>query len=209
MSAQEESPLPADAVEVGRILGSWGVRGWFKVEPFSDDPQALFSSRRWHLLPPVPAGAGLTRPAAGVDSSRAGASGAAPPSLLRITQAREHGDVIVASAQEVADRDAAQALKGGRVFVARSSFPTALPGEYYWVDLLGLAVVNRQGLMLGTVRGLMDCGPHSILRVQTTESAESAKSAADAEVLIPFVEAYVDAVDLAGRQITVDWQSDY
>jgi len=80
------------------------------------------------------------------DTSRAARSAvAALPRLLKITQAKEHGDAIVATAQEVSDRTAAEDLKGARVFISRASFPTADPDEFYWVDLMGLAVVNRQG----------------------------------------------------------------
>ena len=48
----DEPAFPDDAVEVGRILGAWGVKGWLKVQPFSADPKALFSARRWFLKPP-------------------------------------------------------------------------------------------------------------------------------------------------------------
>jgi 16S rRNA processing protein RimM len=173
--------FPADAVEVGRVLGAWGIKGWIKVQPFADDPQALFSSKRWHL-----------RPAEGPAT-------AAPPPLLRVTHAREHGGFIVAGAQEVADRAAAEALKGARVFVARSSFPTAASDEYYWVDLIGCSVVNREGVELGAVADLLDTGAGSVLRVQQ----------GDAERLIPFVAVYIDDVDLAARRIRVDWGADY
>jgi 16S rRNA processing protein RimM len=169
----QSEQLPADAVEVGRIAGAWGVKGWFKVQAYAGDPQALFSSKRWHLQEPA--------------------------ALLRITQSREHGGFVVASAQEVPDRSAAEALKGARVFVARSSFPTAAADEYYWVDLIGCAVVNREGAALGTVADLLDTGAHSVLRVVH----------GDDERLIPFVAAYVDGVDLPARRITVDWQADY
>ena len=100
------------------------------------------------------------------------------------------------------DRDAAEALAGARVFVSRASFPTPADDEFYWVDLIGLAVTNREGLSLGAVVGLIETGPHCVLRVQPAE--------ADAdEVLIPFVAAYVDRVDREGRAIHVDWQPDY
>jgi 16S rRNA processing protein RimM len=188
---------PGDAIEVGRIVDAWGLKGWIKVQPFADDPQALFSSRRWFLLPsekPGPA-----RPATGI---------AAIPSLLKITQAKDHGDVVVALAQEVPDRTAAEALRGARVFIGRASFPSAGPDEFYWVDLIGLDVVNREGVALGRVVGLIDTGPHSVLRVAPVEVAHGA-NAQEAERLIPFVGAYVDEVSLERRLVTVDWGLDY
>lgn len=182
---------PPDAVEVARIVDAWGVKGWIKLQPFARDPQALFSSRRWHVLPPAHA---------------VGAS--ALPPLLHITHAKNHGDSVVAAARELADRDAAQALRGARVFVARSSFPTAAADEFYWVDLIGAEVVNRDGLSLGRVSALIDTGPHSVLCVRRADAAPD-EGDATAERLIPFVAAYVDRVDMAAKRIEVDWGQDY
>jgi 16S rRNA processing protein RimM len=190
VTAGDATSFPDDAVEVGRIVGAWGVQGGFKVQAFAADPQALFSSRRWFLK------AGAARP-----------PGPAPlPGLLRITQAREHGDGIVARAQEVPDRNAAEALKGASIFISRASFPTPDADEFYWVDLIGLAVVNREGVPLGTVADLIDTGPHCVLRVRTEGSAAGDPAA---ERLIPFVDAYVDQVDLSAHRVTVDWGLDY
>src|SRR5262249_7147465 len=160
---------------------AWGVKGWIKVQPFAADPQALFSSRRWFLKPAEPAVP--CRPAA------------APPipPLLRIAQVRHHGDSVVAQARDVADRAAAQALRGARALVSGASSPPADPDEYYWVDLIGLAVVNLQGHALGTVIGLLDTGPHSVLRV-VPEGADSGDEGA--ERLLPFVAAYVVDVQM-------------
>ena len=194
---QDDAPgWPDDAVEVGRIVDAWGIQGGLKVQPFSADPQALFSSRRWFLKPPETP---VAKPGAAIPRL---------PRLLKITQAREQGALVVARAQDVPDRNAAEALKGARVFISRQSFPTAKDGEYYWVDLIGLSVVNREGALLGTVADLLDTGAHCVLRVQRPDAAPGAK-ADEAERLIPFVDAYVDAVDLAGRRITVDWGLDY
>jgi 16S rRNA processing protein RimM len=160
----DDLPWPDDAVEVARIGDAWGVKGWVRVEPYARDPKALLSSRRWFLQPP----AGRPRPAG------------APmlPSVLCITLAKEHGDGVIASAQEIPDRNTAEALKGARVFVSRASFPAAAQDEYYWVDLIGLEVVNRAGVLLGTVTDLLDTGAHSVLRVQLPEGERAAASPA-------------------------------
>ena len=188
---------PEDAIEVGRIVDAWGLKGWVKVQPFATDPQALFSSRRWFILPSERAGSLLPAAAAG-----------SIPSALRITQVKEHGEVVVALAQEVPDRSAAESMRGARVFIARASFPSAGPDEFYWIDLIGLSVVNRQGEGLGTIAGLIDTGPHSVLRVKP-DIPPVGVSELEAERLIPFVGAYVDEVSLERRKITVDWGLDY
>lgn len=193
-ASTDELPWPDDAVEVGRIVGAWGLKGWIKVQPFASDPQALFSSRRWFIKPPEEGA--VKRPLA--------AMAGALPTFLKIAEAKDHGDVVVALAHDVGDRDRAEALRGARVFVARSSFPTPDTDEFYWIDLIGLDVINREGERLGTVVGLIDTGPHSVLRVAPTPGAAETD-----ERLIPFVGAYVDDVSLAERRVTVDWGLDF
>lgn len=183
---------PEDAIEVGCITDAWGVKGWFKVKPFSSDPQALFSSRRWFVRASESVG-----PAASVKT-------AGLPPLIKIVAVKNHGDGVVAQAQDVSDRAGAEALRGARLFISRGSFPSAGPDEYYWVDLLGLAVFNREGEHLGDVVGLIDTGPHSVIRVLPAGAAEGAE-----ERLIPFVAAFVDSVSLPQRRIGVDWGLDY
>jgi 16S rRNA processing protein RimM len=181
---------PEDAVEVGRVMGAWGIQGGLRIKPFAADPQALFSSKRWYLRAPEAPHVPAARP------------GSPWPALLRVVAAREQGDAVVATVQEITDRDAAEALRGGRIFVSRASFPTPDADEFYWIDLIGLAVANRQSLLLGEVVGLIETGPHCVIRVRPADATAP-------ELLIPFVSAYVDGVDLAGRRITVDWEADF
>lgn len=182
----EAADMPADAVEVGRIADAWGIKGWFKVLPYSADPEALFSSKRWFLLP-----------------SEKGAKTFDGVGRLNIKEAKTHSGAVVASAHAVDDRTAADALRGARVFIAKSSFPTPQKDEYYWVDLIGLTVVNREGVLLGQVRELLSTGPQTVLVIEYEAEGQPLQR------MIPFVAAYVDDVDLVARRILVDWQPDY
>ncbi len=186
LSKLDATQLPTDAVEVGRIQDAWGVKGWFKVLSHSADPQALFSSKRWFILP-----------------SERGEKTFSGVLKLAIREAKTHSDTVVATAQDIEDRSAAEALKGARVFVTRSSFPTAGKDEYYWVDLIGLAVVNREGQPMGEVKELLSTGPQTVLVLAYEADGKPQ------ERMIPFVAAFVDDVDLAARKITVDWLADY
>ncbi len=208
---QEDLSWPEDAVEVGRILGAWGIKGGIKVLPFAADPQALVSAKRWFLKPaesakPSAAAAppNPLKPASTAKKTPAQVAAlAAPlPVALNVKGVRDQGDAIVCTAPEIADRDAAEAMKGVRVFVSRASFPKTDDGEFYWIDLIGLSVVNREQAVLGDVVGLIDTGPHCVLRVQPADAAAE-------ERLIPFVDAYVDSVDMPGRRILVDWGLDF
>jgi 16S rRNA processing protein RimM len=198
----EAAALPADAIEIGRIADAWGIKGWFKVLPHSASPEALFSSKRWFLLPP-------DRPMKPKRPTEAAAAQQAvwtEPLLLSIKEAKDHSGTVVACAHHIDDRTAAESLRGARIFVPRSSFPTAGDDEYYWVDLIGLQVVNREGLDLGQVRDLMSTGPQTVLVIEASSPSDDGKPV---ERMIPFVSAFVDGVDLAGKRITVDWQPDY
>jgi 16S rRNA processing protein RimM len=191
-----DASWPEDAVEVGRVLDAWGIKGWIKVQSFGEDPQALLSARRWFVKPPEEGV--LKRPGAL----------SYPPHIV-VSEAREHGGMIVAQVPGVDTRNAAEALRGARLFVGRVHFPKPRANEYYWIDLIGLAVVNRDGVPMGTVIGLIDTGPHSVLRLARPPAEVAAEPADGAERLIPFVAAYIDDVSLAERRITVDWGLDY
>jgi 16S rRNA processing protein RimM len=186
----DSAVLPADAVEVGRILDAWGIKGWFKIQPYSAESEALFSSKRWYLQPPEA-------------KFHKGFDAFTGTVLLKVTEAKEHSDSVVAIAEDFRDRTQAEALRGARIFVPRSSFPTAGLDEYYWVDLIGLEVVNREGVVLGQVSELLSTGPQTVLVISYEEAGKTL------ERMIPFVAVYVDAVDLPGKRITVDWQPDY
>ncbi len=189
------SSLPGDAIEVGRILDAWGVKGWVKIQPHSTDPEALFSAKSWFLQVPD----AKFRPGFTLFSGTVS---------LHVDEVKSHSGSLVAKFADMDDRNVAEALRGTRIFLSRSSFPSASKDEYYWVDLIGLNVVNRDGVALGVVRDLMSTGPQSVLCIEYPVVNDDGSSAM-AERMIPFVSVYVDAVDLAARTITVDWQPDY
>ena len=216
----ESAALAEDAIEVGRILDAWGIKGWFRVQAYSAQPEALFSSKRWFLQP-----------------SERGAKHFEGTAILRIQEAKTHSDHVVARAHDCLDRNAAELLKGARIFVSRSSFPTPLEDEFYWVDLVGLTVINRQGESLGVVVEILSSGAQSVLVIEspsaTAPTAPTAPTAllSDTGVtpeaqpsvestfkpvakpepsrMIPFVSQYIDEVKLSERKILVDWLSDY
>ena len=89
----------------------------------------------------------------------------------------------------------AAALRGA-VALYRKDFPEAQENEYYWVDLIGCDVVNKEGQSIGRVKGMIDNGVHDILNVKRADGKE---------VLIPFVEDYLAEVNVETKKIIVDW----
>ena len=165
-------------IVMGRISGAYGVRGMVKLAALSDDPDELTRHPTWWL------------------QTRAG--GDWQP--RHVIEARRHGGALIATLDGVADREAAAALRGAMVGLERADLPSLRADELYWADLEGLAVVNRDGVALGRVVGLIDNGAHAILRVQGDGGGER---------LVPWVPAHVDAVDIAAGRIDVDWPADF
>lgn len=189
--------LPADLVELGRVTGAYGVKGWVKIVPYAAQSQVLSQVRQWWLR-------------RGDDS----AAGAMP---VTVVSARIHGATIVAQLAEIADREHAMTLRGNRVWVARSMFPAAQDDEYYWVDLIGCLLYGRdddEAVLLGRVDSVADNGAHAVLHVVRLVDEAGLPVLLDAkgreqEILVPFVSAHVKAVDLTARRIDTDWPADF
>jgi 16S rRNA processing protein RimM len=180
--------LPDDAIEVGAIVDAYGLKGWVKVAPHAHaghGGDAMLAAKRWWLVK-------------GREVKSA-----------RCLQSKVHSGTVVAHFAGCNDRDTSYALRGHTVHVSRSDFPKlASDDEFYWVDLIGLDVVNEAGEALGQVADMIDNGAHSIMRVTFPSEAKDG-SPATGERLIPFVGVFVKTVDQTARKIIVDWGSDY
>jgi 16S rRNA processing protein RimM len=110
----------------------------------------------------------------------------------------------VAELEGVPDRDVADSKRGYTVYVSREYFPQAKSDEYYWVDLIGCQVFSEDTLM-GQVQEVLDNGAHAILRVSTLMLDAKGRPQ---EVLVPFVAAHVQHVDIKTRRIETDWPFD-
>ncbi|HET7932360.1 MAG TPA: ribosome maturation factor RimM [Rhodanobacteraceae bacterium] len=164
-------------VLLGRIVGVHGVHGAVKLESFSEPRLAIFGYKPWLL----------ERPSGAVEE-------------IADAQGHAQGKGIVATLAGIADRDAAAALVGTKIFIPRAALPELEAGEYYQVDLEGLQVRNLADDDLGRVSHLFDNGAHDVLVT---------RDEAGRERLIPYVvDVYVKAVDLDAGCITVDWDKD-
>jgi 16S rRNA processing protein RimM len=159
---------------MGRIAAPFGVKGWIRIQVFTESLDSLLDYPTWWVG------------SAGNWSER------------RLEEGLVHGRGIVAKLAGLDGREAAVALKGAEVAVARASLPPVQAGEYYWADLQGLRVINLQGEELGRVSHLLETGAHDVLVV-----------GGGRERLIPFVAACVVKVDVAGGELVVDWGADY
>ncbi len=178
-----ESPVVAAAAEIvvlGKIVGAYGLRGAVKIFPHADDPLAWGKLGYWWLAREGDADAAWQR--------------------TRVVSCKLHGDLVVAELECLPDRNAAEAARGVLVGVPRTELPPAGSNEWYWADLIGLAVENRAGEVLGEVLGLIETPANAVLRVGDGVNKER---------LLPFVAAVVLEVDLPARKVRVDWEADW
>ena len=114
---------------------------------------------------------------------------------FEVQQTKIHSGTLLAKLQGIDNPEQAKALKGKAVQIPR---PEAGKGRYYWTDLVGLEVVNEQGVVLGVVKQMSSNGAHDVMEV-----------AGEKTQLLPFVPAYVKKVDLQNRRIEVEWGADW
>ena len=169
-------PAPQGMILLGRVHGAFGVRGELKLESFTEPASAIFRYQPWTL-----------RDVQGHERT------------LMQARGRETAKGLVATFPDVSDRDGAEALRGTEVYAPRSALPPPKPGEYYWVDLEGLRVVNLEGADFGVVSHLFSTGANDVLVAR-----------GDRERMIPFLEPdYIRSVDFDSRIVTVDWDADF
>ncbi len=160
---------------MGRVGHPYGVRGWLRIQTFSETLDGLTQYPQWWL-----SRAGVYQPYALIDW-------------------QIHSGTLVVALQGVDDRTQAEALRGVDVVVPRDALPDLAQDEYYWSDLIGLAVINRQEESLGVVSGFLESAANPVLVVQDGPQKR----------LIPFVDPVLYQVDLSRKQIVVNWGLDF
>src|SRR4051794_11771557 len=166
-------------VVMGRIAGAFGVKGWIKIQTFTESLDSLIGYPTWWLRGAEVKGSG------GWQENK-------------VEEAAVHGRLVIAKLSGIDDRNAAELLRGREVAVPRSELPANQPGEYYWAELIGLSVTNLQGVPLGRIGKLLETAAQQVLLVE-----------GERERLIPFIESVVVSVDLAGGSLVVDWDADF
>ena len=154
---------------VGVIAGAHGVRGLVKIKSFTADPANLTA------YGPLTDASGARRYQVAVTGRAKG--------------------VLLARIEGVGDRDAARALRGARLYVARAALPEPEDEEYYHADLIGLAVEDRAGAPLGRVAAVQNFGAGDILEIERPDQGT---------LLVPFTKAAVPLVDPAGGRVVVE-----
>ena len=130
-------------VIMGRVASAHGIRGWVKVQPYTEYVDSLLGYRTWWI--------GQER---------------GPWREVEVLQCESHLKTLAARLPDCPDRTSAEKLKGLLIAVPRSSLPEQPEDEYYWSDLIGLPVINVAGINLGNVEQLLETGANQVLMVK-------------------------------------------
>lgn len=189
----QESPPPTDNyLTLADVVGVYGVKGWVKLRPRLEDTDLLIRLPELHLHPPA---------------TSASASMLAQAEPVQVEAVRQQGKSLIAKLAGIDDRTAAEALRGREIRVPAECFPLPDEGEFYWRDLVGLAVWCREDdtrVLLGVVDRLLETGANDVLVVTPTGESVDSK-----EHLIPWIpETVIVDVDLNDKKIEVRWYVD-
>lgn len=164
-----------DRVVIGKVNGVFGVRGQLKVFSYTDPRENIYRYDPWLI------GSG--------DGWQ----------TIKVVKGQQHGKGIIVSLEGCEDRDQAQALVGQQIAITRDQLPETEENEFYWSDLVGLAVVTSDGVELGRVDHLFETGSNDVLVVK-----------GERQRLIPYIrDQVVENVDLEQGQMTVDWDPEF
>ncbi len=164
-------------VPLGHISGVHGVSGWLKIYSLTEPREAIFEYQPWLVGDQLEA--------------------------VHVEQGKKHGKHLIAMLETVKDRDQAEGLVNRQIAVYRDQLPSLTDEEFYWTDLVGLAVQLEDGTHLGIIRNMLATGANDVMVVQGVLQSER-------ERLIPFVLGqYVKNVDLDKGLVVVDWDPDF
>ena len=185
----------ADAIELGKVSGAWGVRGAVKVYSYTREREGIAKYSNWIL-------------------KSAHSSENSTEKRYQVIQCKTQGQGVVATLTGVDSRDQAESLQGFGIWVPLQDLSVLPAGEYYWRQLIGLEVTTLEGVVLGKVDHLFETGANDVLvvkgeAVKGESAAESGESSEPVERLLPYIDQVVVEVDLDENSMRVDWDPEF
>lgn len=178
----------SEKIILGRIAGVYGVKGWFKVYSYTDPKESIVDYSPWYI-----------RPA----NTSSGNRSRAPWTRVELKAGKRHAKTVIAKLEHCNDRDEALAYTGYEIAIEPEQLEQLRgENEYYWHELIGMRVINQQGIELGVVKSLMETGANDVLVV--------AKESDNKEHLVPWImHQSIIAVDRQRGVLEVDWDPDF
>jgi 16S rRNA processing protein RimM len=168
----------SDILIIGSIGAPYGVKGWVKINSFTQNKDSVFDYAPWNIK--------LEQ---------------GDNQIIKVDQWRVHAKSLVAKLEGVDDRNAAELVKNAEISIQSSQLPE-LDNDFYWKDLIGMQVVTDKGYEMGVVRELFETGANDVMLIK----AKINDAFGQKERLLPFLhDSVVLSVNKDGNTITVDW----
>lgn len=164
-----------DLIQVGKVSGVFGIKGWLKIFSHTEPKDNILNYKNWLLKKN-----GQDKP-------------------VKVLDGKLQGKGVVARIDGIEDKDQALGLMGWDIYISRGQLPVLAKNEYYWSDLIGLAVENLEGVQLGKIESLLETGANDVLVIK-----------GERERAVPFLQGQiVKSIDLADAKMIVDWDPDF
>lgn len=155
---------------IGKVSGCFGVKGWLKIFSYTEPRVNITSYSDW-IVNDV---------------------------AFKSVESKQNGKLIVAKLKGIDDKETAFTLIGQKIEIEKQQLHELNQGEYYWHDLIGLEVTNKQGVKFGTIKNLLETGANDVVIIK-----------GDRERIIPYImNNTIIEVDLKNNSMLVDWHED-
>lgn len=162
-------------IVIGKIGSTYGVRGWLKIHSYTEYNATILDYKSWYLIDDT-----------------------TPALTVSVEKGQVHGKGIIAKLAGINTPEAARLFTGKTIAIARSQLPALKNNEYYWSDLVGLTIINKNGEVYGSVSYLIATGSNDVLIIKDNDNKEHA---------IPYLFGNtIIRVDLVKKEIHVDWE---
>lgn len=170
----------SETLIVGKIGAPYGVKGWVKINSYTEQMTGIFDYAPWLL------GSGLTE--------------------YQVDQWRTHNNGVIAKLVGVETRDDAESIKNLDVSIKAEQLPQLADDDFYWRELVGMQVITEQGYNLGVVKELFETGANDVLLVKANLNDAFGQK----ERMLPYLfEQVIKQVDKQSQTITVDWDPSF
>jgi len=165
----------SDTLVIGKIGAPYGVKGWVKINSYTDESTGIFDYAPWILS----------------DGKK-----------YLVEQWRPNGKTLVAKLETIESRDDAERVKNCDISIQAEQLPELASDDFYWRDLIGMQVATLDGYQLGEVKELFETGANDVMLVKARSNDAFGQKE---RMLPFIRESVIKTVDMQAKTITVDW----
>jgi len=181
LKAQEDNKK---YIILGKLNAHHGVKGWLKIYSYTDPKENILSYKKVYVF-------------------KEGKSEYWKE--IEFSEGRIQGKGIVAHIKDCNSREASEQFIGSSVGILKEDLKALEEDEIYWHDLIGLTVINQEGITLGKIESMLATPANDVMVIKPAKGSIDLQK----EYLIPYIKQFVLEVDTKLGEVEVDWDSDF